>query len=67
MERKTTLRPSTFFGLFVVLAMTEAFAPPRARAQKCRQRWDINWGAAVSTGQNNWSFFNPVSLPFMHK
>ena len=47
MEHETLIRFSIFFGLFVILALIEAYAPRRARVQPRGGRWFTNWGMTI--------------------
>ncbi len=44
MENEAIIRLSVFLGLFIILALTEAYFPRRNRAQSRKARWVTNWG-----------------------
>ena len=47
MEHEGAIRLSVFLGLFILLAVFEAFAPRRTRRQKQSSRWMTNWGMTL--------------------
>ena len=47
MEHEALIRFSIFFGLFVLLALIESYAPRRARVQARGGRWITNWGMTI--------------------
>ena len=48
MENETVIRLGIFLGLFVLLALIEAYAPRRERKQTRQSRWVTNWGFSIA-------------------